>query len=187
MTKKDWKALCYDPLCEIHNPATESTQPKPTEWTVEVIEGMHRASCGDDEFYRDIADTHNAALAATMQRNGALGAEKVELLNQLRIAGERALLQAIQADSVIDKLNEKLTQAEAALAAEREKVTLTSIINRDTIEVVQLKDQLAAEREKVQTLVDALKSYEYDSNGTIVVCLGEAAHKDALAKVKEGK
>ncbi len=45
----------------------------------------------------------------------------------------------------------------------------------------QERDIAAAQK----PLVDALKSYEYDSNGHIVTWLSEAAHRDALAKVKE--
>ncbi len=32
-TPKDWKAVCYDPLCEIHNPTTG-------EWTAERLESF---------------------------------------------------------------------------------------------------------------------------------------------------
>ncbi len=38
------------------------------EWTVELIEGIHRAAGSDEEFYSDIADAHNAALAAEREK-----------------------------------------------------------------------------------------------------------------------
>ncbi len=60
-TKKDWKPLCYDPLCEIHNP--QPSQPKPEVWTADsdgVLLPMHRFV---GQYAKEIADAHNAALA----------------------------------------------------------------------------------------------------------------------------
>ncbi len=68
------------------------------------------------------------------------------------------------------------------LAAERDKVKqIQSIL--DLSDRAKLGNELLQLREKVQTLVDALSSYEYDSNGHIVTWLSEAAHRAALAKV----
>ncbi len=94
---------------------------------------------------QDIADAHNATLAA-----------------------ERANTEA---------WNRSYHQVQSELAALKTK--WDKIADEPMIQALRRAD------DKVQTLVDALKSYQYDENGHIVTWLSEAAHRTVLAK--EGK
>ncbi len=93
-TKKDWKPLCFDPLCEIH------TQPKPTgEWTV-VPRALHfNIVCDDTTIYegvtsekqgKHLADVHNAALDAAKKEAYEKGFEKGVCRIQYFLNGEEA-------------------------------------------------------------------------------------------------
>ncbi len=117
-TPKDWKAACFDPLCEIHN------QPKPTgEWTVEHGK-LHDAIVMGDlcvelplafDQSEKIAAAHNAAIAAVQWIADDSIVENVRLMNQLSAEREKVTL----AKQMVQIESKRANEAEQQLAAER--------------------------------------------------------------------
>ncbi len=92
---------------------------KAQEWTAEDIKELlaitgHQAPPITVEAIRKAI---NASIAAEREHVVILTATKSELLNQLREAGERALLQALQTDNVIQQLREQLSDMQATMTS----------------------------------------------------------------------
>ncbi len=147
-----------EPYIGLGYDGTDLPNPNPTtgEWTVNVIEGMHRAAGSDEEFYSDIANAHYAALAAMWAKWQM--AEKAFDEQRDQLAAERELLgQQIEATTAARL---RASEAEQQLAAEREKrVTAHCPFCQGTF-VVEAMHVLEIQqlREKVQTFERTLEA-----------------------------
>jgi hypothetical protein len=161
---------------------------------------------------RDIAEAHNAALAAEEKRCieanadvlrsyiDQLAAEKEPL--PVKYFKDGGVITAVYGSSSIHYV-EKLRQQLDAERSLRETAQSNAELWHE--EMLKADKQLTAEREKAQTLVDALKFYSDQENyvddvlgmpdGTASEVAGSSEinqdggmkARDALAKVKEGK
>ncbi len=189
---------------------TEHAADNAQEWTEDQIISIAGIDCISVE-------DANAALAAERERVQAKLDEAAEqsvalvghviLVEQLReqlSAAQAAIADLLNTSTEIgtgvvseahvkariNAINMDTTALDAAIEQKRLEIWRDAPNQPDIQEAVIARLDLV-HRHAVATatkpLVDALKSYEYDSNGHIVTWLSEAAHRDALAKVKEGK
>ncbi len=124
-----------------------SDQPNPTgEWTAEQVRKMLSDYSGERNAYQDVADSHNAALAAAETAADEFFRANGILTQQL--AAEREWR-----EQMIDQLETMHKQ----LAAERAKPKTTEYAQGWDDHVLAAKSQREELRSRVHTLVDALK------------------------------
>jgi hypothetical protein len=129
--------------CPVHAGATISEQPQ--EWTAEYVENSYYED--NERWTQNIADAHNAALAAEREKR-RLDLEHILDLDR-QIAAERGRAENWKHNS------ERYEAARKQLAAEREQAKKLQRLTEDNQirwmqRAEQLKQQLAAEQEEVR-------------------------------------
>jgi hypothetical protein len=173
-----------------------STQPKPTgEWTVEYV--IMELGVNTHWKARDIAEAHNAAVAAVLEEyNDEVRAAHVM---QQQLAAEKSLRETAQSNAEL--WHEEMMKADKQLAAEREKVRELKEWKESALMVMpdyqaigkalglqlgeSVHDKILPAIQKVQPLVGALERIVDMEDVSARTLQGIA--RDALAKVKEGK
>jgi hypothetical protein len=151
--------------------------PTTGEWTADKLIQLFEYHALIDEFFDYVANDHNAAIAAERELLG----QQIEATTAARLRASEAEQQlAAEREKVAPPVDNKYVAEGCAQFGEvPAKTEAVFIMNRSLmLEIQQLQQQLDA-------AVEALKAYEYDSNGTIVVCLTEHARDAALAKIQK--